>query len=214
MSTGRSPKRATRSAYVRLLLSPSRAYAMGMPAQQNEWTADMVRALPDDGRRYELVDGELLVSPAPSRRHQAVLKRLLLVIEPYVREHRIGWTHWSPADIELESGDIVQPDLFVVPGSGDEEPTTWPGGSDLLLVIEGSSPTTTRNDRLKKRPAYQKAGIPEYWIVDIDSRLIERWRPEDDRPEIIDDVLVWQPESNISPLRVVLDEIFAGVISD
>ena len=181
---------------------------MGMPAPPTEWTADMVRALPDDGRRYELLNGELLVSPAPSPRHQAVLRRLLLLIEPYVRHHRIGWVYWSPADIELSPGDVVQPDLFVVPGSGDEEPTTWPAGSDLLLVVEGSSPTTVRNDKLKKRPAYQRAGIPEYWIVDIDSRLVERWRPEDQRPEIIDDVLMWQPKAEIPALRIVLDEIF------
>src|SRR5687767_4902988 len=101
------------SAYVRLSPSPSRAYAMGMPAQNIEWTAEMVRALPDDGNRYEAVDGELLVSPAPTPRHQAVLARLFLILSPYVTQHRLGWVWWSPADIELSPHTVVQPDLFV-----------------------------------------------------------------------------------------------------
>ena len=180
---------------------------MGMPAPQTPWTTDMVRALPDDGLRYELLNGELLVSPAPSLRHQAVLRNLFVLIEPYVRMHKIGWIYWSPADIELSPGNISQPDLFVVPNSR-EEPTSWSEIRDLLLVIEALSPTTARNDRLKKRPWYQTAGIPEYWIVDIDSRLVERWRPEDQRPEIIDDVLIWQPRAEVPALRIVLDEIF------
>ena len=181
---------------------------MGMPAPHSEWTAEMVRALPDDGMRYELLNGELLVSPAPSLRHQAVLRRLLVLIEPYVRAHKIGWVYWSPADIELTPGEIAQPDLFVVPGSGDYEPASWKDVTDLLLVIEGLSPSTARNDRLKKRPWYQAAGVPEYWIVDIDARLVERWRPTDERPEVIADILVWNPKSDIPPLRIALDEVF------
>ena len=181
---------------------------MGMPARHTEWTPEMVRALPDDGMRYELLNGELLVSPAPSLRHQAILGRLYLLIESYVRTHRIGWIYWSPADIELSPGNISQPDLFVVPGSGDEEPTSWSEILRLLLVIEALSPTTARNDRLNKRPAYQRAGIPEYWIVDIDARLVERWRPEDDRPEVIADVLEWQPKPDVPALHIVLEEVF------
>ena len=181
---------------------------MGMPAHQTEWTAEMVRALPEDGNRYEVLDGELLVSPAPSYRHQAVLARLYDVIRPYVERHSLGWARWSPADIEFSPKTSLQPDLFVVPDEGTGEPRSWKDLKRLLLVVEGLSPTTARADRLLKRPAYQKANVPEYWIVDIDSRLVERWRPDDHRPEVIADVLQWQPKLGIPPLLIRLADIF------
>ena len=184
---------------------------MGMPAQETGWTAEMVRALPDDGKRYEVLDGELLVSPAPTWQHQAVLKRLLMLIDPYVVKHSLGWTRWSPADIELSPRISVQPDLFVVPDEEAGEPRSWSEVKRLLLVVEGLSPSTARADRLLKRPAYQKAGIPEYWILDIDSRLVERWRPADERPEVLTDVLEWQPKPGVDPLRIVLEEVFGAV---
>lgn len=181
---------------------------MGMPAQQTEWTAEMVRALPDDGKRYELVDGELLVSPAPSLAHQEVLQRLFLLIQPYVERHAIGWTYLSPADIEFSPKRVVQPDLFVVPDTHQGRPRIWMEVKSLLLTVEVLSPSTAIADRLKKRPMYQKEGVKEYWIVDADSRLVERWRPAEDRPEVIAEVLEWQPKPEIPRLRILLDEVF------
>ena len=181
---------------------------MGMPAQHMEWTAEMARALPDDGKRYEVLDGELYVSPSPSWKHQAVLQRLFLIIYPYVQAHRLGWTMLSPADIEFSPQRYVQPDLFVVPDDGMGEPTSWADVKRLLLAVEVLSPTTARYDRLKKRPLYQKEGVPEFWILDIDSRLVERWRPKDERPEVIATVLEWQPKPEIEPLRIDLSRVF------
>ncbi len=196
------------SAYVRLFITPSRAYAMGMPAKQTEWTAEMVRAIPEDGNRYEVLDGELLVSPSPSYQHQAVLARLYNAISPYVERHSLGWTRWSPADIEFSPRTSLQPDLFVVPNEGSGEPRSWRDVKRLLLVVEGLSPSTERADRFLKRPEYQKAKTPEYWIANVESRRVERWRPGDQDPEIIDNVLVWQPKPEIPSLRIVLDEVF------
>lgn len=82
------------------------------------------------------------------------------------------------------------------------------GVKSLLLTVEVLSTSTASVDRLKKRPMYQKEGVEQYWIVDIDSRLVERWRPIDDRPEVIADVLEWQPKPEIPPLRILLDEVF------
>src|SRR5688572_25495171 len=78
------------SAYVRLPPSPSRAYAMGMPARQTDWTAEMVRALPDDGKRHEVLDGVLVVSPAPSWHHQRAVRILLTTLEAHCARHGIG----------------------------------------------------------------------------------------------------------------------------
>ena len=102
----------------------------------------------------------------------------------------------------------LQPDLFVVPDEGTGEPRSWTDVRNLLLVVEGISPATARNDRGKKRVVYQKAGIPQYWILDPDSRLVERWQPDDERPEVITDILEWYPRPEIPPLLITLPYIF------
>jgi len=88
---------------------------MAMPAQHTEWTVEMVRALPDDGNRYEVIDGELFVTPAPSVAHQRAVLELAYFVGPYVRAHRIGEALISPADVIVYGPrKFVQPDLFVV----------------------------------------------------------------------------------------------------
>ena len=86
---------------------------MGMVAP-TFYTAAMVRAMPEDGKRYGVIDGELLVTPAPGWPHQRALRDLLLLLHPYVRQHRLGEALLAPADIELDARTLVQPDLFVV----------------------------------------------------------------------------------------------------
>ncbi|MGH9203797.1 MAG: Uma2 family endonuclease, partial [Vicinamibacterales bacterium] len=137
-----------------------------------------------------------------------VLARLFRVIDPYVDRHALGWTRWSPADLEFSNRRLLQPDLFVVPDTGSGEPRSWKEVTKLLLVVETLSPSTARADRLRKRPIYQEQRVPEYWIVDIDARLVERWRPDDARPEIVADVLEWQPKPEIAPLRIGLADVF------
>jgi len=182
---------------------------MVMPAQETDWTAEMARALPDDGRRYEVLDGELVVSPSPGMSHQEVVYRLSLLVHPYVQRHSIGWTYLSPADIELSARRLLQPDLFVVPRT-EPKPTSWKEVKSLLLVVEAVSTSSARTDRVEKRRIYQSEGVPEYWIVDPDSTLVERWRPEDIRPEVITDAFEWQPLPQLSPLRIDLKDLFAG----
>lgn len=181
---------------------------MGMPAQQPGWTAEMARALPDDGNRYEVLDGELFVSPAPSLRHQAVLARLYNILYPYVQANGLGWVWWSPADIEFSPERLVQPDLFVVPDTGVGEPESWAQLTTLLLVIEATSPSTVRADRTKKLKIYRDERIPEYWILDVDGHVVERWRPDEERPEILATTLVWQPEPSIEPLTIQVPDLF------
>jgi Uma2 family endonuclease len=169
----------------------------------------MVRALPDDGKRYEVIDGSLLVTPTPGRPHQRAIRELFLVLQPYVVSQQLGETLWSPADIELDARTLVQPDLFVTstrPGESDN----W-RDIDLQLVIEVLSPSTARFDRLTKRTRYQRQGV-EYWIVDLDARVIERWLPSDERPEILATTLVWQPADAEAPLLIDLEKYFAGVL--
>jgi Uma2 family endonuclease len=180
---------------------------MGMPALHYEWTVDEVLALPDDGMRHECLDGEHVVTPAPELSHQGVLAELHNALSEYVRANQIGWLLWSPADIVFSPKRLVQPDLFVVPWS-EQRPQKWPDIKHLLLAIEALSPSTARYDRIKKRAIYQSEGVNEYWIVDSDARLIERWRPTDERPEVITDVLEWAPHPGIAPLRVNVPALF------
>jgi Uma2 family endonuclease len=184
---------------------------MGMPAQETEWTAEMARALPDDGKRYEVLDGELFVTPAPSWDHQSLVGRVHLLLAPYVESHKLGWAMLSPADIEFSPRRLVQPDLFVVPAA-ERRPREWRDVKALLLAVEVLSPGTARADRLRKRVIYQEQGVPEYWIFDPDARVVERWRPDDARPEIVADVMRWHPRSDVAPLEIELGAFFARAL--
>ncbi len=184
---------------------------MGMPQQATRWTAEQVRALPDDGNRYEVVDGELLVTPAPAKLHQRAVGLLHVLLEQYVRAAGLGEALTSPADIELDRYGMVQPDVFVE-GLVDGRPTqTWNAGAPLLLVVEVLSPSTARADRTVKRRRFQRAGIPEYWILDIDARVVERWRPGDERPEVLAETIEWTPAPGADPLTIALSLLFARI---
>ena len=180
---------------------------MGMP-DTIRWTRDQVLNLPADGNRYELVDGELIVTSAPDWHHQRVLGRLYARLEPYVEMAGIGQVLWSPADLELEKGQLTQPDVFVLPGTTTSR--RWKDAPLPLLVVEALSPSTARYDRGLKRRYYQRAGVPEYWIVDIDARVVERWRPGDDRPEVLDRAMSWAPAEG-APLVIDIVALFADL---
>jgi Uma2 family endonuclease len=183
---------------------------MGMPNTAQNWTREMVLALPDDGNRYELFDGELLVTPAPTGLHQVALTRLFESVAAFVKAHGLGVMLWSPADLSLGGDQLSQPDLFVMPYlPADRE--DWSGFPNPTLVIEVLSPSTARFDRVVKRRRFQRAGIPEYWVVDLDARAVERWRPTDERPEILDDQLAWLPDGAAEPLEIDLPRYFTEV---
>ncbi len=185
---------------------------MGMPAETTGWTAEMARALPDDGKRYEVLDGELFVTPAPSIPHQRALRLLFELLNAYVTRHAIGELFWSPADIEFSSRRLVQPDLFVVQLPPDRKVLrAWRDVNGLVLAVEALSPGTARADRHKKRHIYMEEAVDEYWIVDLDARVIERWRRSELRPEVLADALQWQPRADIEPLVIDLVRYFAGV---
>jgi Uma2 family endonuclease len=170
------------------------------------WTADMVRALPDDGNRYETVHGELLVSPAPRAWHQEVLKRILVSLDAYLTAHPVGHLFASPADISWSDVTLVQPDLFVVPL---EEARTldWAQIKDLRLVIEVLSPSTARHDCFTKRRLYQDVGIPLYWIVDADAHTVEVWTPAARFPTVERERVTWEPVGG-PPVTLELGEVF------
>lgn len=185
---------------------------MSVPAPRPiDWTPERVRLLPDDGHRYELVAGQLLVTPAPQPAHQRVLMALIERLLPYVKQSGAGELLTSPADISLDAESIVQPDLFVLP-PGERRSRDWADVGTLRLAVEIISPASARHDRGVKRDHYQRHGVPEYWVVDPDARLVERWRPGDDHPEVARGSLAWAPAAGIPPLVVDLRALFADAL--
>ena len=182
--------------------------AMSVHVPDLDWTVARALALPEDGNRYEVLDGELFVTPAPTWGHQSVLAVLQLRLSAYVTEHRLGWTRFAPADIVFSPRRLLQPDLFVVPSREGGPPRSWADVRSLLLAVEVLSPSTARADRHRKRLIYQSEAVPEYWILDGDARLVERWRPGDVRPEIILDAILWQPRPESPPFMLALDAFF------
>ena len=182
---------------------------MGMAASLY-YTADMVRALPEDGNRYETVHGELLVTPAPRLAHQYVLTNLGLKIGQYLQVHPVGQLLFSPADISWDEDVLVQPDIFVAAMS-EARTFDWKQVKTLLLAVEILSPSTERHDRFTKRRVYQEYGVAAYWIVDIKSRLVEVWAPGAMFPLVEDERVSWRPKDAPEPLVISLQEVLPPV---
>ncbi|WP_411279234.1 Uma2 family endonuclease [Gemmatimonas sp.] len=142
-----------------------------MPAIQIEWTVEMLDALEDDGQRYELIDGELHVTPAPADTHQLVVGELHALLREYLKPLSGGRAMISPADVRRgdRTRNRVQPDVFVVGVTDGKRPAYPYDLRDLLLAIEVVSPSNPRLDYHIKRELYLRDGVGEYWVVNPDA---------------------------------------------
>lgn len=133
-------------------------------------TAADLDAMPDDGHRYELIDGTLIVTPAPSRRHQLVSSNLFTLLRSACPPDLVVLT--APTDVRVADDTSLQPDVLVVPRDGflDETRPLRP-----LLVVEILSPSTRHVDLSLKRARYEAAGCPAYWVVDPDALELRAW---------------------------------------
>ncbi len=180
---------------------------MGMPQATRRYTVDEVLAFPSDGNRYELAHGDLLVTPAPKNKHQLVVGRMHAQLFNYLTEHPgIAEVILSPADISWADDVLVQPDVFVVPTAEITE--EWSSIQTLLLAVEVVSSSSARYDRIIKRRLYQEHGVDTYWIMDPNAGVVEVWRPDDERPEIVSDVLRWRVGEEAEELAIELGEMF------
>jgi Uma2 family endonuclease len=164
------------------------------PALQR-WTYAEYARLPDDGNRYELIAGELVVSPSPHHRHQLAGMRISGIFENFTRDRGIGQLY-GPLDVLLSESDYLIPDLVflkhdrraILSDRGVEGPPD--------LVIEIVSPSSSLRDRGVKRERYALFGVPLYWIVDVTLGQIEVYRLADDPggpAQIVTDTGVWHP---------------------
>ncbi len=182
---------------------------MSMPATHRRWTSADVRRLINASRnwpRYELIDGELLVTPSPGHPHQLAVGELHLLIAPYVEREELGLTFLSPSDVELREESITQPDLYVVPDTKRIKATC-----SLLLAVEVTSPTSVRTDRVTKRDFYMESGVAEYWVLDLDAAMIERWTTGRDTPRVEQNALVWNPDGASTALTLDLRLFFERI---
>jgi Uma2 family endonuclease len=129
--------------------------------------------LPDDGRRYELMDGELYMTPAPTPHHQTVSRRLQYALMAALEEPGIAFVFNAPIDVILGDTNVVQPDLAIVRSSRRELITDRGIEGAPDVVVEILSPGTSGRDRHLKTGIYARHGVPEYWIVDPDHGWID-----------------------------------------
>lgn len=134
------------------------------------------RTLPETGPRYQLVDGELLMSPAPTVRHQKIVARILAALVVFVESRRLGVVLGSPVDVILSDADVIQPDIVYVSAahSAIVAREGIRGGPDLC--VEALSPTTAKLDGGLKKVLYARHGVTEYWIVDPDADRVDLYR--------------------------------------
>jgi Uma2 family endonuclease len=187
---------------------------MGMPTVKRRWTVEDLQDLPDDGNRYEVIDGELFVTPAPTWRHQDAVLRMSRMIANHLEREHVGHVVISPADVVFSRTRAVQPDFFVVPLADGRPPERFEDVGRLLLAVEVLSPSTTRTDRVEKRSLYRTEAVPEYWVVDMDSRTIERSTPADPRVEVLAERLEWLPTGATSALAIDVVEYFAKILGE
>jgi Uma2 family endonuclease len=132
----------------------------------------------------------------------------------YLARHPIGLVVIAPADVEFDEHNMVEPDVFVVPMVAGRQPRAWEDVRALMLAVEVVSPSTIPTDRLRKRRLYKQYRVPEYWIVDVDARVVERWRAGEDVGAVLTEHVVWQPNADVAPLTVDLDEYFQDVTGE
>lgn len=182
---------------------------MSMPDATGAWTLQELHRLPDDGNKYELVRGELFVTPPPSVRHESLLAVLSARLTGYVTAHRIGRVYHPRSVVRAQESEL-EPDLMVRPLM-EPQPQRWEELPLPILVVEVLSGTTRRRDHLQKRDFYMDAGIPEYWIVDGEHRAIRVVRPAT-HDSVARDVLTWAPEGTREPLVIDLRAYFAEAL--
>jgi Uma2 family endonuclease len=162
-----------------MTITSSGRVPMVMPAdhmpgpEQGHWIYKDYAALPDDGHRYEIVDGVLYIAPSPNRSHQNTAFEIASYLRTHVKLTELGQVYIAPFDVELNPQTVVQPDVIVVLNHNLDRITETRiiGAPDL--VVEVSSPGTVGYDREKKQRNYARAGVPEYWIADPWSRTVE-----------------------------------------
>jgi len=182
---------------------------MHMATSTHRWTREDLDRLPDDdGNRYEIIDGELLVTPAPRPAHEIIIEELGWRLDAYCQRFEIGLAYRGNSAVVTPSSH-VEPDI-VVRRRVIRAPETWDEMPLPILVVEVLSESTRRNDLVKKRAFYMSVGIAEYWIVDPDARNVLVITPAGQRVET--GRLRWRPVSDHPSLEIDFSVLFENIL--
>ena len=144
-----------------------------MKPASTKMTYDQYCLLPDDGKQYEVIDGELFVTPAPTPKHQEIAGELYALLSAYVKANALGKVYIAPVDVLFELHTVVEPDILFIRQDrlsivGEKVVEAAPD-----VVVEVLSPSTFYKDLRKKMGVYDQFGVQEYWIVDPEKQSIE-----------------------------------------
>jgi Uma2 family endonuclease len=183
---------------------------MNTQAAPRSWSYEEFAQLPDDGNRYEIIAGELYVTPAPLTPHQVIVTRLTLLLGNFVMQHDLGELLVGPVDVLFGDQDYLEPDLVFVQNARMEvmKRRGIEGAPDL--VVEVLSRSTAARDRGIKRERYTLFGVAQYWVVDGARKQIEAYRLTEspDQPRVATDTLVWELAPGAPALEVSLAALF------
>lgn len=182
---------------------------MAMRLPLPELTTDDLRAFPEDGQRYELLEGMLIVTPAPGSAHQVVLSRLHAELAVYLHATERAFVV-SPGEVEIAPKTLLEPDLLVFPAAYPPG-TPWRAMRGWWLAVEVFSPSSRVYDRDFKRDAYLALGVDEVWLLDLDERAVFASRGGGERDMRHEELLIWRPSAMADPLEIELASLFRGV---
>jgi Uma2 family endonuclease len=150
-----------------------------MTATATKLTYDDYVKLPDDGKRYEIIDGELFVNPSPVPRHQFIVGNVYSALRDYFKTHGGGKVLMAPVDVVFADDRIVQPDVIAI--KDDRVAIIGPRNVRGVphIAVEVLSDGTRRYDEIQKRRLYESAGVDEYWVVDPELELVKIYRSSD-----------------------------------
>lgn len=174
-------------------------------------TYDDLQKMPDDGRRYELIGGEIVVSPSPGLAHQELVLRLTLLLHGFVDPGKLGRVILAPFDVRLSEGDVVQPDILFVSAARLEilrENHTL-GAPDL--VVEVASPSARSRDDGEKLALYAAAGVREYWLADPAAKEFRALSLDADRYRLIGQVGFTVRSAVLSGLEIDRASLFSDL---
>ncbi|MQA89404.1 MAG: Uma2 family endonuclease [Gemmatimonas sp.] len=185
---------------------------MATRPEEKRWTYSEFARLPDDGKRYEVIAGELYVSPSPLTRHQLVSQRLNRQLDEFVEQHDLGWVLGAPVDVLFAEGNYMVPDLIFV--RRERVGIISDRGIEAApdLIIEIASPSSARIDRGPKLQQYMRFGVPLYWVVDPDAGHVEvhELLGSQAEPLIEAETLTWTPVPSGPTLTIEVPPLFRG----
>lgn len=180
---------------------------MGMAVSVPRFTVDQLDQFPDDGNRYELLDGVLLVTPLAGAPHQLIASRLAFILSSAV--HQTGATVFTPGGIVFPPRTQLEPDILVVPAHFPPD-AEWPEITEHWLAVEILSRSSRIYDREFKRQAYLDLGVHEVWLVDRHAGVVETSRAAGE-VNVVREAITWRIPSGSVEVMVDLDVVFAGL---